>query len=374
MTLPPLPWVSGGQVLAQQQGGLGVITLHRPGALHALSLPMVRDITTVLLHWQPLREVHTVLLQATVAPGKTAAFCAGGDIRFFHQAALAGDPMVEDFFTEEYTLNHLIHTYGKPVIALMDGITMGGGMGLAQGATLRVVTERSVLAMPETLIGLFPDVGGGWFLSRCPGHVGEYLALTGRSLGASDAMAVGLADVCVASGELQAVRAAWAAQAPASAEQAMAVWHARAQPCEPSSVLAQQTTIDQHFAHPSALAIVQSLEACASAWAQQVAHELRQRSPLMLEVTLQQVRRERAMGLADALRQERGLVRHCLQLRPGAASETMEGIRALVIDKDRTPRWNPPRLEEVAPEAVAAFFESPWPLHAHPLANLGSAP
>jgi enoyl-CoA hydratase/carnithine racemase len=371
MSLPLPTLVSSGQVLAQQQGGVGVITLNRPGALHALSLPMVRDITALLLHWRHLSEVHTVLLQATVLPGKTAAFCAGGDIRFFHQAALAGDPTVEDFFTEEYTLNHLIHTYGKPVIALMDGITMGGGMGLAQGATLRVATERSVLAMPETLIGLFPDVGGGWFLAHCPGHVGEYLALTGRSLGAFDAMAVGLADVCVASSELQAVQATWAAQSPVSAEQALAVWHERAQPREPSMLLAEQAAIDPHFVHSSALAIVQSLEACASAWAQQVARELRQRSPLMLEVTLQQVRRERAMGLADALRQERGLVRHCLQLRPGAASETMEGIRALAIDKDRSPRWNPPRLEEVAPEAVAAFFESPWPAHAHPLANLG---
>jgi enoyl-CoA hydratase/carnithine racemase len=186
---------SGGQVLARRQGPLGLITLNRAAALNALSLGMVRDLTTVLLQWREDPAVKAVLVQGAGREGKPPAFCAGGDIRFFHQAALAGDPRLEDFFTEEYALNHLIHHYPKPYIALMDGVCMGGGMGISQGASLRVVTELSKLAMPETHIGLFPDVGGGWFLARCPGHVGEYLALSGEVLGAADAIAFGLADV-----------------------------------------------------------------------------------------------------------------------------------------------------------------------------------
>jgi enoyl-CoA hydratase/carnithine racemase len=138
--------------------------------------------------------VFAVAIRGMGKEGAFGAFCAGGDIRFFHQAALAGDPALEDFFTEEYALNHLIHTYPKPYIAFMDGICMGGGMGISQGASLRVVTERSKLAMPETNIGLFPDVGGGYFLSRCAGHVGEYLGLTGRLLQGREALSVGLAD------------------------------------------------------------------------------------------------------------------------------------------------------------------------------------
>ena len=166
-----------GEVLAQVRGQVGCITLNRPKALNALSLGMVRDLMTVLLNWQSDPRVLAVAIRGSNKEGAFGAFCAGGDIRFLHQAGSTGNPEIEDFFTEEYALNHLIHNYNKPYIAFMDGIVMGGGMGISQGAALRIVTERTKMAMPETAIGLFPDVGGGYFLSRCPGHVG---ALTSR--------------------------------------------------------------------------------------------------------------------------------------------------------------------------------------------------
>ena len=179
-------------VIATIEGRIGCITLNRPKALNALSLGMVRDITKVLLDWQHHDQVLAVAVRGTNKEGPFGAFCAGGDIRYFHQAAKAGDPSLEDFFTEEYALNYLIHTYSKPYIAFMDGIVMGGGMGISQGASVRVVTERSKMAMPETNIGLFPDVGGGYFLSRCPGYLGEYLGLTGHMLNGEEAVHAGL--------------------------------------------------------------------------------------------------------------------------------------------------------------------------------------
>ncbi len=358
-------------VLAELRGNLGVITLNRPQALNALSLGMVRDITAALLQWQGDAQVAAVLLRGAGREGKAPAFCAGGDIRFFHQAALAGDPTLEDFFTEEYALNHLVHHYGKPTIALMDGITMGGGMGLAQGATLRVVTEHSKLAMPETQIGLFPDVGGGWFLSRCPGHLGEFLALTGHVMGAGDALSVGLADVFIDSAGLSALVESLADQPIETPAQAVAAVKARAQATPAAALQAHRPLIDTHFSQPTAMEIVNSLSASDTPFALQALADLRKRSPLMLAVTLEQLRRARGMTLAEDLRMERDLVRHCFHLRPGVASETVEGIRALAVDKDHHPRWNPKRLEDVNPEDVAAFFASPWPAHAHPLRNLG---
>jgi enoyl-CoA hydratase/carnithine racemase len=362
--------VSNGEVLVEVQRNLGLITLNRPQALNALSLAMIRDITAALLHWQGVEEVKAVLLQGAGRPGKAPAFCAGGDIRFFHKAALSGDPALEDFFTEEYALNHLIHTYPKPTIAFMDGVCMGGGMGISQGTALRVVTEHSTLAMPETNIGLFPDVGGGWFLSRLPGALGEYLALTGHPLKAADAIAVGLADVMLPAPMWPAVLEALSDQAMDSGATSLATVRARAQAPAAPSLPAHREAIDHHFSRPTMQDIADSLAYDQSEWAQHTLRALHQRSPLMLAVTLEQIRRARGMSLPEDLRMERDLVRHCFARSPGAASETVEGIRALAIDKDHQPRWNPPRIEDVQAADVQAFFSSPWPAHAHPLRHL----
>ncbi|MFZ2986710.1 enoyl-CoA hydratase/isomerase family protein [Ideonella sp.] len=370
-TTPAFPDLcSGGHVLGEQRGDVAVITLNRPGALNALSLPMVRDLTSLLLHFGESPGVQAVVMQGAGREGKPPAFCAGGDIRFFHQAALAGDPRLEDFFTEEYALNHLIHHYPKPIVALMDGICMGGGMGISQGSRSRVVTELSKLAMPETHIGLFPDVGGGWFMSRCPGHLGEYLALTGVTLGAADALACGWADQFIPAAKLPALVEALTGQPHASAEAVLATVLAWAEPAGEGGLADQRAAIDLHFSLPSVSAIEASLKADPSAFAQATLAILHKRSPLMMAVTLRQVRLARSMSLADALRMERDLVRHAFHLRPGTASETIEGIRALVIDKDHQPRWNPSHISDVTDAQVDAYFNSPWPAAVHPLRAL----
>lgn len=357
-------------VKTETRGSAGFVTLDRPKALNALSLDMIRDLARTLLVWRDDPRVERVALRGMGKDGPFGAFCAGGDIRFFHQAVLAGDPRLEDFFTEEYALNHLIHIYPKPYIVCMDGIVMGGGMGIsAHGGdySLRIATERTKMAMPETNIGLFPDVGGGWFLARCPGRIGEYLALTGQMIGGEDALAAGLADVLLPSSELPTL---WATLADADGFDALRE-RTRQRAVSTGGALAdRRADIDRFFALPTVTAIVTALEWAGSPWATETAALLRKRSPLMLHVTLEHVRRARHMKLADDLRMERDMVRHCFHLRPGAASETFEGIRALAIDKDHAPRWNPARIEDVTPEMVQAFFASPWPAHSHPLRHL----
>jgi len=362
-------------VLAERRGGVGLITLNRPKALNALSLQMVRELTGILQAWRDDPAVLAVAIRGTNKAGRPGTpdslfgnFCAGGDIRFFHQAALAGDAALDDFFTEEYALNHLIQTYPKPYIAFMDGVVMGGGMGLSQGATLRIVTERTKMAMPETNIGLFPDVGGGYFLSRCPGHIGEYLALTGETIGADEAIAYGLADVKLPASELPALWEALGAHSFASSAE-VTQWLAAQCPAGERPAF-DTARIDSYFSLLRVKHIVDALEASTDRWALKTAVCLRKRSPLMLHVTLEQIRRARSLTLADDLRMERVMVHHCFHLRPGAASETVEGIRALAVDKDYTPKWSPARIEDVKAAMSAAFFESPWAAEEHPLRGL----
>ena len=358
-------------VISEVRGRVGFITLNRPRALNALSLGMIRALTQLLLEWRGDPAVEAVAIRGQGKEGPFGAFCAGGDIRFFHQAVLAGNPELEDFFTEEYALNHLIHHYPKPYVAFLDGIVMGGGMGISGHGgrnSLRIATERTKMAMPETNIGLFPDVGGGWFLSRCPGRVGEYLALTGHAFSADDARFAGLADGCVASAELPTL---WDALAERGAGEVTALRSRFAQAAAPQAPLAAHLpAMDRVFALASVTDMVQALQTDGSHWADETAAMLRKRSPLMLHVALEQVRRGRDLSLAQDLRMERDVVRRSFHLRAGTASETMEGIRALAVDKDHAPRWNPARIEEVTPEMVAPFFASPWPAHAHPLRSL----
>jgi enoyl-CoA hydratase/carnithine racemase len=360
-------------VMVELHDRVGFITLNRARALNALSLAMIRDLTAALLAWRDDPQVLAVAVRGMGKQGPFGAFCAGGDIRFFHKAALSGNPELEDFFTEEYTLNHLISTYPKPYIAFMDGVVMGGGMGISQGGSVRIVTERTKMAMPETHIGLFPDVGGGYFLSRCPGHVGEYLALTGHTLGGHEAVAVGLADGYVDSGRLPILWDTLGAT-PFESSEAVEHWIATSFAANNDRPTLEIQQINSFFGRETVPAILEALEADISAWAKGTAAVLRKRSPLMLHVVLEQVRRARAMGLADDLRMERDLVRHCFNTvhlgRSGSGSETVEGVRALAVDKDHSPKWNPRRIEEVTPEMVAPFFVSPWPAHAHPLRML----
>jgi len=360
-------------VLTEVHGHVGLITLNRPKALNALSLSMIRGLAKCLLAWRDDPRVKAVAIRGNGKGGPFGAFSAGGDIRFFHQAALSSNPELEDFFTEEYALNHLIHCYPKPYLAFMDGIVMGGGMGISQGARIRIVTERTRMAMPETNIGLFPDVGGGFFLSRCPGRSGEWLALTGEIIGAGQALELGLADRCF---EVTHLAAAWDALTSLDFDRAGALeqWLSLFSKPDAENPQATAAPIDHHFSRDSVPAIVHSLEADPSVWAQHTAHTLRRRSPLMLHVVLAQIRRGRHMTLADDLRMERDMVHHCFHphhlSRSESQRETVEGIRALAIDKDNAPRWQPARIEDVRSTMVTPFFESPWTPQTHPLRDL----
>lgn len=361
------------EVLAEVHGHVGLITLNRPQALNALSLPMIRSLTSSLTAWRNDPKILAVAIRGSGKTGPFGGFCAGGDVRFFHQAALSADPQLEDFFTEEYALNHLIHEYPKPYIAFMDGIVMGGGMGISQGASVRIVTERTKMAMPETNIGLFPDVGGGYFLSRCSGSHGEWLALTGEVIGAVQALNLGLADVYFDSSRLAS---AWSALASTDFRRpgAMDQWLALFSKPEPEYSNRASSRIDKYFALSSVSEILQALDADGSEWAEHTAATLRRRSPLMLHVVLEQIRRARDMTLIDDLRMERDMVQHCFYTkhlnRSGSSSETVEGIRALAIDKDHTPKWNPEQIEDVTAQMVAPFFVSPWTPQTHPLRDL----
>ena len=345
--------------------GIGFITLDRPKALNSLSLDMVRALTDVLLQWQADPSVQAVVLGSS----SEKALCAGGDIRFFFEAGKAtvtgGSALLEDFFTEEYALNHLIHFYEKPYIALMDGVVMGGGMGIAQAgpqARVRVVTERTKMAMPEVNIGLFPDVGGSYFLSRAPGALGNYLGLTGLTVSAADSIYVDLADVFVPGARMAELNAALEQADGGKVRDVIASFGADA---GPSQLEAERATIDRHFSLGSVQAIMASLEQDASPFAQKALGAMRQRSPLLMRVTFELLKRGASLDVADCLRMERNLVRRNFE-----HGEVLEGVRALVIDKDNQPVWNPPSLDAVTDEMVERFFEPAWPTWAHPLRHL----
>lgn len=345
---------------------IGQLTLNRPQALNSLTLDMVRTITQALLAWRDDPAIDAVMIDSR----SEKAFCAGGDIRFFYQAGYQtpqqGSALIDDFFTEEYALNHLIHHYPKPYIALMNGIVMGGGMGIAQcfsEGRLRIVTERTKMAMPEVNIGLFPDVGGSYFLSRCPDQTGLYLALTGHVIGAADAIHAGLADVFIPSAELGALKELVATCAQADVTAAVRAFARQFAPaCGAGELAGQQLRIARHFAHAEMAAIVASLKQDPDPFAQAALAAIQKRSPLMLCVTLQQLRRGAGMDLAGCLRMERSMVRHSF-----TRHDVFEGIRATVIDKDMHPVWSPATLEAVSQDMVDSFFTPAWPDYMHPL-------
>lgn len=343
--------------------GTGLIVLDRPKALNSLSLDMVRAITQALLAWRDDASVDAVVIRSS----SDKAFCAGGDIRFFYEAGRStpqgGSALVEDFFTEEYSLNHLVHFYPKPYIALMDGVVMGGGMGVAQGG-IRIVTDKTKMAMPEVNIGLFPDVGGSYFLSRAPGALGYYLGVTGVTINAADALYAGLADHYAPVADRSALDVLLGSTPGADLPRALADY-AAAHNAGDSKLAANREAIDRHFSAGSVPAIVASLQADGSEFAQQTLAVMATRSPLMMCVTHELIKRGAALDVAACLRMERALVRRNFE-----NGEVIEGVRALVIDKDNAPQWHPATLEEVTQEMVQALFKPVWPDYAHPLRGL----
>lgn len=350
---------------------IGFITLDRPKALNSLSLDMVRAITASLMQWRDDENINAVFIHSS----SEKAFCAGGDIRFFYDVGIenpTGDSaLLEDFFTEEYALNHMIHYYPKPYVALLNGVVMGGGMGIAQAGIacrLRIVTERTKMAMPEVNIGLFPDVGGGYFLARTPGKLGAYLGLTGEMINASDALYADLADVYIPTTEVPALmevlKTSTASDIRLAIREFAAPFAAQANQ-DDCRLATHRNAIDQHFDQSEVALIVASLTGDAGEFAQHTLNLMRKRSPLLMCVTHEQLRRGANLTVAECLRMERTMVRHCFK-----HGEVLEGIRALVVDKDNAPQWSPSSLDDIDSSLIESFFEQVWPEYAHPLRHL----
>jgi len=329
-----------------RQGRLGVVTLDRPQALNALTLAMVSDLDRQLAEWADDPSVVAVVIKSSGG----RAFCAGGDIRALHDAVCRGDAYTRNFYRVEYRLNHRIKTYAKPYVALIDGIVMGGGVGLSVHGSYRVVSERSQFAMPETGIGFFPDVGGTWFLPRCPGALGTYLGLTGARLGAADMLYCGAATHYRPSADIEPLLMELA-QVTSANDVGNLLDRFGSDPGAPS-LLQQRSAIDRCFAADTMEEILSRLERDGSEWAQATAATIRRKSPTSLKVTLRQL--HAGAGLADfaaAMRLEYRLAQRMVR-----GHDFHEGVRAAVIDKDQAPRWQPATLTEVSDHTVAQYF------------------
>ncbi|MDF2764634.1 MAG: enoyl-CoA hydratase [Rhodospirillales bacterium] len=337
--------MSAEDILFERRGGLGLIRLNRPQALNALTLDMTRRLDRALKGWAADSEIKLVAIRGA----GDRAFCAGGDVRALYKEG-PGNPYTEIFYREEYALNRNIFRFPKPYVALIDGIVMGGGVGISVHGSHRVVTERTVFAMPETGIGLFPDVGATWLLSHCPGETGIYLGLTGARIRASDLLALGLAEAMVPSSRLDALDAAL--PEIRTRGQTDTLLRAHAADPGPPELGPHRATIDRCFAEPTVERILEALDAEGTEWARATAATLRTKSPTSLKVALQQLRLGRALpDFEAAMRLEFRLVQHFM-----AGGDFFEGVRAVVIDKDQRPRWSPDRLEAVSEAAVAAYF------------------
>ena len=339
------------ETLIRIEGRAGRITLNRPKALNALTLPMVREIWAALLAWRDDPRVAVVLLDGT----GDRALCAGGDVRTLYDSREHGSGFARSFWAEEYRLNALIHRYPKPFVAIQDGIVMGGGIGLSSHAQHRIVTERSMLAMPETGIGLIPDVGGTWLLAHSPGETGIYLGLTGARMSGADAMQAGFSGTFVPSGEIGALKSRLIAADGASADEIVDA-ASDEHPVPASSLMALKPEIDRIFAAPTVEGILRALNTTTAEWAQKARTELLQKSPLALKATLSAIRQARHLSSLEAALN----VEYRLCTRLFEAGEFPEGVRALIVDKDRSPKWTTREVEEVAPAAVTALF-APFP-------------
>ncbi|MFJ3906386.1 enoyl-CoA hydratase/isomerase family protein [Streptomyces sp. NPDC090025] len=354
---PPEAAVRSGaepEVIVRTEGRAGYLTLNRPRALNALTHPMVLRMTEALDAWRDDPAVEVVVIDGAGERG----LCAGGDIRAIHADAVAGGTASVGFWRDEYRLNALIARYPKPYVALMDGIVMGGGVGVSAHGSVRIVTERSRVAMPETGIGFVPDVGGTYLLALAPGELGTHLALTGTPVGAADALLTGLADHHVPADRLPALKSELATRPVHEVLER----HVTTAPC--GELAAARDWIDTCYAADTVEEIIERLTDSGVPEAKDTATVLLTRSPTALKAALAALRRARALdSLETALNMEFRL--SCAALR---SPDLAEGIRAQVIDKDRDPHWTPATLAEVTPQATASWFAP------HPSGELALTP
>uniref|UniRef100_A0A669BML4 3-hydroxyisobutyryl-CoA hydrolase n=1 Tax=Oreochromis niloticus TaxID=8128 RepID=A0A669BML4_ORENI len=326
------------EVLLEKVGRAGVITMNRPKVLNALNLTMIRQIYPQLKKWESDNETDIVIIKGA----GDKAFCAGGDIRAVTEAGKVGDSLAQDFFREEYILNNAIGSYRKPYIALIDGITMGGGVGLSVHGRFRVATEKTLFAMPETAIGLFPDVGGGYFLPRLQGKLGLFLALTGFRLKGRDVQRAGVATHFVESKKVPCALSCWFKSLCALFLKTISLLFSVS--C-PNSV--------RLFSASSVEGIVKNLKTDGSEFAKKQTETLSKMSPTSLKITLKQLQAGASLSLQDVLVMEYRLSQACMR-----GYDFYEGVRAVLVDKDQNPKWNPSTLEEVSDQMVEQCFSS----------------
>lgn len=337
-------------VLIRTDRRVGRLTLNRPHALHALTLDMCEAMTGALLEWRADPKIELVMLDHSGDRG----FCAGGDIRMLAESGKGDGAAARAFFRTEYQLNHLLFDYPKPILAIMDGVTMGGGVGISLPATFRVATERTTFAMPETGIGLFPDVGGGWHLPRLPGHAGMWLALTGARIKAAECELLGIATDFIESAKIEAFKAA-VLQDPAAVETHLTTFEGEA---GRPPIAAHRDQIDRIFAGEMVEAICSALEADGSEWALAQRAVLATKSPQTLKVAHRQLRLgARCKSFADNMRMEYRIASRVVR-RP----DFIEGVRAVIVDKDNAPAWSPASLAEVSETLLEEIF-APLPAH-----------
>lgn len=332
------------EILARIEGAVGRITLNRPAAIHALTTNMVRLMTKALLVWRDDPAVELVMFDHSGERG----FCAGGDIRMLADSGAGDGRLAREFFYLEYQLNDLLFRYPKPTLAIMDGITMGGGVGLAQPCRYRVATERTTFAMPETGIGLFPDVGGGWYLARMPDHLGLWLALTGARIKAADCELLGIATDYVESAKIAALKAGLLAD-PAAIETLLTELEGDA---GRPPVASHQDEIARLFNGDTVEAIVSALTAAGTDWAGEQLKVLATKSPQTLKVAFRQLR----LGAKAASFAENMAMEYRIGARVVQRHDFLEGVRAVIVDKDNAPRWNPATLEGVDETLVDSIF------------------
>ena len=340
------------EVIVAVEGGTGRLRLNRPKAIHALTLGMCHAMTHALEDWRGDADIALILLDHAAAPDGdpklSRGFCAGGDIRLLAESGAGDGVAARLFFHDEYQLNHLLFTYAKPTCAVMDGIVMGGGVGIALPCRFRIATERTRFAMPESGIGLFPDVGGGWHLSRLPGRVGQYLALTGARLDGADCLALGIATHYVPSDALEALKARLIAD-PRNAEAILAD-AAVAPPL--AAIVGQRDAIDRLFAADVYEEVLAALAADGAPWAAEQLATLAGKSPQTCKVSLRLLRQGRDhVDFADEMRVEYRVACHIVQRH-----DFLEGVRALIVEKDNAPRWDPPTAEGVTDHLLDTIF------------------
>ncbi len=336
------------ETIVRREGHLGRITLNRPDAMNALTLGMVRDLWAALTAWENDPAVAAVAVDGAGHRG----LCAGGDIRALYDAVKAGDTEgPATFWREEYRLNALIARYSKPYIAFMDGVVMGGGVGVSAHGSHRIVTEKTMIAMPETSIGFFPDVGGTYLLAKAPGELGTHVALTSGRLSGADAIACGLADFYMEAARWPELVAALGASQGSDPKSVLAQFTSPA----PASELARaRAWIDRCYAHDSVEAIIAALQAAPEPEAQKAANAIARNSPTALKVTLRALRADRAEARLEPCLDEE----YRMALRLAFAPDFAEGVRAAVVDKDRKPKWQPAALAAVSPADIDHVFAS----------------